>query len=440
MQASRYMISIPGFPRPGSNLLFHTRTQAQVVVDDSLEAALRGLPAAPATSEIAKSIDTLAAMGFVVGSPEEDSKLLEQWCARIRADDATLRPTILTTYACNLACRYCVEQGVLQDPLFMSEQTALEAAAYIAEKCGAFGSRSIALNFYGGEPLLNLPAIRASARSLHSYAREKGIAFGFALSTNGVLLTPAVIGELLPFGLTGAKITLDGPRDTHDRNRPFKGGRGSFDALIAVIQAAAPLLPIQIEVNHDEQNVGRIPELLDLLASLGLRDKIQSLVFSPISPTPKDREGLVPAAELPCAITSLESAVQVMGLKRMAMERGFPVSLGVVARLCEMVAKRSSFVIDPHGDLYRCGGFAGRKGFGFGSIHGQELDPFLGKELWRRCEGCAYAPLCTDGCLFGAFVRFGDPLRLNCGRQAMAYQVPESLKLAYRAKARRTAP
>jgi uncharacterized protein len=193
-------------------------------------------------------------------------------------------------------------------------------------------------------------------------------------------------------------------------------------------------------VNHDRENVDRIPELLDLLASLGLREKIQSIVFSPISPAPKDREGMVPATELPCAITSLESARQLMDLKRMASEMGFPVALGVVARLCEMVAKRSSFVIDPHGDLYRCGGFAGRKGFGFGAIRGQESDPFLGLELWRRCAHCAYAPLCTDGCLFGAYVRYGDPLRLNCGLDAMAYQVRESLKLAYRAKARKASP
>jgi uncharacterized protein len=194
MLASRYTISIQGFPKPGSNLIFHTRTQAQVVVDDPLEAALRALPSAPATTEIAKAIDALATMGFVVGSLEEDAKLLEQWCARIRADDAILRPTILTTYACNFACRYCVEEGV-RDAVFMSEQTALDAAAYIAEKCGAYGSRSIALNFYGGEPLLNLPAIRASAHHLHSFARRNGIGFGFALSTNGALLTPLLIKD-----------------------------------------------------------------------------------------------------------------------------------------------------------------------------------------------------------------------------------------------------
>ena len=44
--------------------------------------------------------------------------------------------------------------------------------------------------------------------------------------TNGLLLTPEVVDRLMPFGLNGVKITLDGDRDTHNRMRPQSRRRG----------------------------------------------------------------------------------------------------------------------------------------------------------------------------------------------------------------------
>ena len=55
--------------------------------------------------------------------------------------------------------------------------------------------------------------------------------------TNGLLLTPEVVDRLLPFGLNGVKITLDGDRDTHNRMRPLRGGQGTFDRIIENIRA-----------------------------------------------------------------------------------------------------------------------------------------------------------------------------------------------------------
>ena len=35
--------------------------------------------------------------------------------------------------------------------------------------------------------------------------------------------------RLLPFGLNGVKITLDGAKELHDKSRPLRGGQGTFD-------------------------------------------------------------------------------------------------------------------------------------------------------------------------------------------------------------------
>ena len=54
-----------------------------------------------------------------------------------------------------------------------------------------------------------------------------------------LLLTEEVVDRLLPFGLKGVKITLDGDRETHNRMRPLRGGQGTFDRIIENMRRVA---------------------------------------------------------------------------------------------------------------------------------------------------------------------------------------------------------
>jgi uncharacterized protein len=438
MIPSRFNVTVADFPGTGKHILYNTRSQAQVVIDDELRDSLAALPGLPAKPETRQAFSQLGKMGFVVSSAEADDTALEAFFAKFRDDNSTLRPTVLTTYACNFGCVYCVEDG-LPKGTPMTAEAAETAAGYIIDQFKRFGSRAIALTFYGGEPLLNMTAVRTVSRMLKRFSEIEGVPFGIELSTNGSLLTPEVVQELIPMGLTGAKITLDGPRDVHDSYRPLKTGKGSFDLLLRNIESAAALIEIKIEVNVDTGNSERIGELLDVLSALGLHKKIHELIFCPITPTPRDRELARPSTEVSCAPMSLEYAREHITLQRLALEKGFPVDTRVVAHVCEMLIKRPHFIIDPTGVLSRCGGLVGRPEFSFGRIGGAEDDRYMGMELWRRCAGCAYAPLCGHGCPFGAYVRYGDPLHLNCAKESVEYAVREDLKLAYRERRRKQA-
>jgi uncharacterized protein len=63
----------------------------------------------------------------------------------------------------------------------------------------------------------------------------------FAITTNGTLLTEddAAFFEEFGFAVT---VSLDGPREAHDAQRPYKSGRGSFDRIMGNV---APLLSRQ---------------------------------------------------------------------------------------------------------------------------------------------------------------------------------------------------
>src|SRR5208337_1958559 len=93
----------------------------------------------------------------------------------------------------------------------------------------------------GGEPLVNRPALRETTRRARELAEAQDAKIAFSITTNGTLLTEedASFFEAYGFAVT---ISLDGPRELHGALRPFKGGRGSFDATMRRVE---PLLRLQ---------------------------------------------------------------------------------------------------------------------------------------------------------------------------------------------------
>jgi len=134
------------------------------------------------------------------------------------------------THSCNLRCRYCFYTKSLNDhfPTTLSK----EDLRTILRKTSEYWDK-VSLVFHGGEPLL-LPleyfqAIIDFQRQLYE---EHGTEFRNSIQTNGTVYT----NELCTF-LKNADIhigiSLDGTRETHDKNRPFKDSdKHSFDLII----------------------------------------------------------------------------------------------------------------------------------------------------------------------------------------------------------------
>ena len=127
------------------------------------------------------------------------------------------------------------------------------------------------LTFFGGEPLLNLPVMYYLAERLWAATQARGVKQITSIITNGLLLTEEVVDRLVPFGLKGVKITLDGDRDTHNRMRPLRGGQGTFDRIIENMRRIAGKCQIAIGGNFDDSSVDSYPALLEFLKSRSSR-------------------------------------------------------------------------------------------------------------------------------------------------------------------------
>jgi len=153
--------------------------------------------------------------------------------------------TLNLTSSCNLRCVYCwndhgkysnrrftgKKRGGFSNNKrdeFMSPEVALGAVDILVKARGR--DKNLVVDFYGGEPLMNLETLRATVDYCRSNQRRWGLEFHYLLATNGTLLTPQVAEELISKGVQIA-VSIDGPKAVHDHNRPFINQDGSFDII-----------------------------------------------------------------------------------------------------------------------------------------------------------------------------------------------------------------
>ncbi len=115
-----------------------------------------------------------------------------------------------------------------------------------------------------------LPRLKEIAGRLQHSAAEAGTKFSFTMVTNGTLLTRAVAEELVPLGFTAAQLTLDGPPEIHDLQRPFVSGKGSFTVIARNIRDVCDLITVHVGGNFTPDNYREFPRMLDLLLAEGI--------------------------------------------------------------------------------------------------------------------------------------------------------------------------
>src|SRR5215475_6761654 len=237
-------------PLGGDIFLMNTLTDAQVIVSSDAAVLLDG-DVDPNTldGEVRSTFDELVENGFITPGRDHDRDELTRYLDQITSDASELNVTVLTTLQCNFACDYCFQGDRGNYNKFaekMSLETAEHVASWIERELDRVRPEQFVLTFFGGEPLLNLPVMYYLAERLWMASTARRVKQIVSIITNGLLLTEEVVDRMVPFGLKGVKITLDGDRDTHNRMRPLRGGQGTFDRIVENIRAVADRVPISI--------------------------------------------------------------------------------------------------------------------------------------------------------------------------------------------------
>jgi len=131
------------------------------------------------------------------------------------------------TDACNLACPYCY---LKKSGHAMDEATGFAAVDAVFRSALAEKFQTVKLKYAGGEATLNFPLVI----KLHDYATQLAeqhqLGLEAVILSNGAAFTDERIREIKQCNIC-VMISLDGLGASHDVQRPFVNGRGSFLAV-----------------------------------------------------------------------------------------------------------------------------------------------------------------------------------------------------------------
>lgn len=144
-----------------------------------------------------------------------------------------LAATFHLTHQCNLRCTYCYTGEKLQQP--MPRSIADAGVDFVLKEAERSRAHYLDITFFGGEPLIESELLFHIANRLA--VASEGRSTNFKLSTNGTLLTEQMMAELTRRHIY-LSLSVDGPPDLHDQQRPNAAGKPTSH----LVSKAIPLL------------------------------------------------------------------------------------------------------------------------------------------------------------------------------------------------------
>ncbi len=148
---------------------------------------------------------------------------------------------LFLTQSCNLNCIYCYgEGGTYGGGGSLKEKTAYQAVDWLIEQSGK--RKKIHVGFFGGEPFLKFPMMKAVTEYAQKRVREVNKVVDFHTTTNATLLDDEKIAFIKEHGIS-VMVSFDGSREIQDAQRPFANGKGSYDVTVPKIKKLLEKFP-----------------------------------------------------------------------------------------------------------------------------------------------------------------------------------------------------
>jgi radical SAM protein with 4Fe4S-binding SPASM domain len=299
------------------------------------------------------------AAGRYLWLPQQGIKYIRSYVSSVVGKPLTgpILGTVVATYRCNNRCFMCDSLNKAQD----SEKSGLReldttAMLTILDEFAALGTTGV--GFTGGEPLL-----RPDIFTLLRHSKDLGIVTH--LNTNGCLLTPGCVEQLIETGVDSINISLDGATaETHEAARRVHGG---FQRILDGVQ----FILEQRRRHHRSVTVNfvsvmsrnNVHEIKDLV-KLAIEHHVDGIGFIPVHgfypEFQSDRQQIMSD---PAWMSTLDQTVEgLIAMKR----QGSPIENSQaylkLFKLCfrgkplpiPCYAGYTSCVVDCYGDIFPC--------------------------------------------------------------------------------------
>lgn len=176
--------------------------------------------------------------------------------------DRDLKVTIVPTEACNFRCVYCYQN---HETGHMNDESEEKIKLFFKNNVRKYNSVNI--EWFGGEPLLQKERVIRISQYIKQCAIENHVPIVGSMTTNGYYLDYSTFEKLVSNNILYYQITLDGPREIHDRQRPLASGKGTYDVITSNLNEIKNKfkkkhVKIAIRINVSKENSEYIEKFL----------------------------------------------------------------------------------------------------------------------------------------------------------------------------------
>ena len=391
-------------------------TDAEILA--ALQATFDPKQAAETLAELHEMIDE----GYLF-TPDEEPDIHVNTAGIVKA------MCIHAAHDCNLRCTYCFADAGeyhMRDRSLLPPEIGKKALDWLVQKSG--NRYNLEVDFFGGEPLLNFPAIQEVVAYGRELEKKHHKRFKFTTTTNGVNLNDEMI-EFLNKEMDNVVISIDGRPEVHDRMRPSANGKGSYHLVIDKAKKLVEQRKQQqyyIRGTYTRYNMDFATDVLHLAD-----EGFEQLSIEPV----------VTGAEKPYALRMEDMPRIAEEYERLGKEyllrrkdgRWFSFFHFVLdlsggpclqKRLTGCGAGNEYVAVTPNGDIYPCHQFVGRENMRMGSVLDGTFNEtiqnhFKGNHVLakEKCRSCWARFYCSGGCSANAHAFNGDigkPYEMEC--------------------------
>lgn len=355
---------------------------------------------------------------FITDNDVEETDLLIA-NNRVAVFENTYHLIINPTQECCFNCWYCYQSRVKGH---MSNDTIESVKKFIKNRVEKKEIGGLLLGWFGGEPLLYFHEV---IYPISIYAKklmdQHKLEYKTNITTNGYLITSAMIEKFKEIGLNVFQITFDGNEESHNKTHNFKG-KASFDIIIEnIIQLCKEIenVRITLRVNYTDEIIAQDYEAILNRFPSDIRSKM-SVNFQRIWQSSDEIHH-----------PGTDNAILLKAVRK-AREMGFRLMEGVgffIQKPLLCYADRYNFAhINFDGKVYKCTARDYSEKLVCGElVHNGEINWKQGyreKMVVRAnfdnelCLGCKQLPLCMGPC-FQTYLDYKNNSSKNfCSRRA----------------------
>ncbi len=335
--------------------------------------------------------------GVIVNDDVDEPKKLMEVISEMENNRDEYILHINPTLDCNFRCWYCYEDHVCGSA--MSAQTIRAVQSFISDLLDSRPEiKVLRIGFFGGEPFLHFnDTVRPILEYAKSMTDSHGVRLTCNFTSNGSLVKDEYIGFLKDFN-PGFQITLDGGKESHDKVRFHKGGRGSYDDILsAVTRLAENGADIILRINFTSANLGTVAGICEDLR--GLPEKARRNIRIDLQRVWQDR-----------ATGKDETEDRALEVRHMFTQAGFHVIPNYIPSHVRYPCygdKRNHVLINYDGRLFGCTARDFNEANSIGHLSESGTLIFDKARYERRlnakmaravCRTCRIAPICGGGC------------------------------------------